>query len=284
MDAVLIKKIKLHDIDVNSFYKNFLSEQGPILITDIFEQFPSLENWNHQYLVDKVGNKTIEVKISEDGIFTLNPETGKPYFAPTTMSIREYIKAIGQKNQKQKAYGMQIPILTELPELKDELKIIDYIPDKYVEFVNIWFGPGGNTTALHFDHYNNFFMQLFGEKKMWLYSPACFYDLYPNSWRSRASHVSPVDVANPDYIKYPNALRAKGIELTILPGNILFLPAYWWHQVYGINPNISINIFCQASLRQKFALAHFHSCFNSMFTMFEDKLLSIKRFFGMISN
>ena len=274
-----IKKIKLQDIDVNSFYKNFLSEKEPILITDIFESFPTLENWNTDYLVDKVGNKIIKVNISDDGVFNLNPETGKPYLPPVIMSIKEYIKAISQKNLKEKMYGQQISILKELPELIDELKIIDYIPDKYIEFVNIWFGLGGNTTALHFDGANNFFMQLLGEKKMWLYSPACFYSLYPNSWKSKAPHVSQVDPAKLDYIKYPNALKAKEIEITISRGNILFLPAYWWHQVYSINTSISVNIWCKPSLRQKFALAYFHSCLNSLSTIFEDKLLGIKRLF-----
>jgi hypothetical protein len=91
MNNELIKKIKLQDIDVNSFYKSFLSEKEPILITDIFEQLPSLENWSTEYLVDKVGNKIIKVNISDDGVFALNPETGKHNLRPAHMSIKEYI-------------------------------------------------------------------------------------------------------------------------------------------------------------------------------------------------
>jgi lysine-specific demethylase 8 len=276
---VSIKRVKLRDIDVSNFYNEFVNLKEPVLITDIFEHFHDLEKWNYDYLSEMVGKKRINVNVSDNGNFTLDPKTGKPYFSSTNISIKEYINFAKQKNIKRKMYAQQISVLKELPELKEDLKIIDYIPDKYLEFVNLWFGPGGNTTALHFDGANNFFIQLFGEKKIWLYSPKYFYSLYPNSFTSRAPHISQVDPGNIDEINYPRALDIEKTEIIISRGNILFLPAYWWHQVYSINSNISVNIWFKPNLMQKLVFAYFHVWLSSLITNLEDKLLGIKKLF-----
>lgn len=265
MNNSKIRKIKLNDINAKEFYKDFMSEQGPTLITDIFEQFPSLETWDVGYLASKLGNKTIKVNFSDDGVYNFNEKTGKPNFISKNINFSSYAKTLNKKNPEEKMYAQKISILRELPELKDELKIINYIPNKYIHSANLWLGSGGNTSPLHFDYYNNFFIQLFGKKKFWLYSPADFYCLYPNSWNSMAPHLSKVDPSNLDIIKYPNASKAKHLTVTISPGTILFLPSYWWHQVYSINTSISVNVWCEPSFKQKMVMAHLHSCLASLF-------------------
>ena len=84
---------------------------------------------------------------------------------------------------------------------------------------------------------------------------------------------------HPDYNKYPNILKAKKIEITVPRGNILFLPAYWWHQVYSINTSISVNIWSEPSFKQKLVVAHFHSFLNSIFTTVKSKVLGAGKFF-----
>ena len=279
MNNELVKKIKLKDIDVDSFYTSFLREREPVLITNIFEQFPELANWDTDYLIEKVGDKNIKVNVSNNGVFALNPETGVHDIRPVDMSVKEYINAIVKKSSKGKVYAQQISILTTLPELKEELKFMDYIPNNSIHSANIWFGPGGNTSLLHFDGANNFFIQLLGDKKISLYSPKYFYSLYPSSWMSKACYLSQVNPANPDYTKYPNILKVPKIELTVPRGNILFLPAYWWHQVYSINTSISVNIWCKPGFRQKLVPAHLHSSLNGLLTIIRDQFSETKKLF-----
>jgi hypothetical protein len=260
-----IKKIRFSDISIKNFYKDFLSEQSPVLITDIFEQFPSLEKWDISYLSSKLGNKKIKVNFANDGVYNFNEKTGKPNFGSRNINFNSYAKMLSKKNFEEKIYAQKISILRELPELKDELKILDYIPDKLIYSYNLWLGSGGNTTPLHFDYFNNFFIQLWGEKKFWLYSPADFYRLYPYSWYSMTPHLSKIDPSNLDVVKFPNALKAKQSAITISRGTILFLPSYWWHQVYSISTSISVNIWCEPSFKQKMVMAHFHSYLASFF-------------------
>jgi len=265
MNNAEIKKIKLVDINDKNFYKKFLSEQKPILITNIFEHFYLLEKWNLEYLSSKLNNKTIKVNFSKDGIYNFSEKTGKHGFISKDIGFDSFIEALSQKKSKEKIYAQKISILRDLPELKEELKIIDYIPNEYLHSANLWVGSGGNTSPLHFDYFNNFFIQLFGHKTFWLYSPEDFSSLYPNSWSSMAPHLSKIDPSNLDGVKYPNSLKARQIKINVYPGSILFLPSYWWHQVYSVNTSISVNIWCEPSFRQKIVFAHFHSCLSTVY-------------------
>ena len=48
-----------------------------------------------------------------------------------------------------------------------------------------------------------------------------------------------VDLASPDLTTHPNLREARGTELTLHPGQCLFLPAYWWHEVLSTPSRVS---------------------------------------------
>ena len=43
--------------------------------------------------------------------------------------------------------------------------------------------------------------------------------------------MSPVDIANPDLERFPNFARSHRLECVLRPGDVLFMPAFWWHEV-----------------------------------------------------
>ena len=51
----------------------------------------------------------------------------------------------------------------------------------------------------------------------------------------------------PDFEKFPKARKVKFYDITVDPGNILFAPPYWWHQVISKSTIISVNIWCSTS-------------------------------------
>jgi hypothetical protein len=126
--------------------------------------------------------------------------------------------------------------------------------------------PGGTRTALHFDTVENFNIQIEGEKNFWLYPPR-IRGMYPHRLNSQASYVSPVDPRKLDRQAYPNFPESEGIEAVLRPGDLLYLPYGWWHQVdtYG-ERNLNVNFWWlprwklirlwRQSLRGAFVLAH----------------------------
>lgn len=56
---------------------------------------------------------------------------------------------------------------------------------------------------------------------------------------------SPLDVFKPvDLQKYPNYAKASEYEVTIGPGDILYVPSGWWHAVYSETATMSVNYIC----------------------------------------
>ena len=58
---------------------------------------------------------------------------------------------------------------------------------------------------------------------------------------------SPVDVANPDYSLRPKFRGIASFNCSINPGEILFVPSHWWHQVTSYDDpdgkSIGVNYF-----------------------------------------
>jgi ribosomal protein L16 Arg81 hydroxylase len=55
--------------------------------------------------------------------------------------------------------------------------------------------------------------------------------------------MSPVDAEDADLRRFPRYAKAQPIEFVIEPGEILFIPAGWWHHVRALDPSISMNFF-----------------------------------------
>lgn len=52
-----------------------------------------------------------------------------------------------------------------------------------------------------------------------------------------------LDVENPDLEKYPKFAKAVSYSGTLKSGDIIFIPALWFHNTLSIEPSIAINLF-----------------------------------------
>ena len=43
--------------------------------------------------------------------------------------------------------------------------------------------------------------------------------------------MSPVDIQDPDLERFPRFAEAKRLHCSLGPGDVLFMPAFWWHEV-----------------------------------------------------
>lgn len=43
--------------------------------------------------------------------------------------------------------------------------------------------------------------------------------------------MSPVDILDPDFEQFPRFAEAKRLHCSLRPGDVLFMPAFWWHEV-----------------------------------------------------
>ena len=43
--------------------------------------------------------------------------------------------------------------------------------------------------------------------------------------------MSPVDISSPDLERFPLFAGARRTQCVLKPGDVLFMPAFWWHEV-----------------------------------------------------
>ena len=108
-----------------------------------------------------------------------------------------------------------------------------------------WVGPAGTVTPLHCDYDDNIFAQVWGRKRLFLSPPHHDQFLYP----SEANAIlfgSPFDPEAPDFERFPLASQAAMIECLVEPGDMLYVPAGWYHQVRALTFSLSSNRWARA--------------------------------------
>ncbi|KAL0081388.1 jmjC domain-containing protein 7 [Phycomyces blakesleeanus] len=246
------------------FLRTSVHPNRPAIIKGAFDDWPARTKWTNQYLRSTMGKVPITVAITPNGYadaVTLDKITGKEYFAmpyEKVMPFDRFIDTIeGKENSPNKHYiSLQNGSLPAefSPLEKDVAPHIDWCSEalgKQPDAVNFWFGDSGSTTSLHKDPYENCYAVIRGEKTFVLFPPSEYYCMHesiypgavyePNSTTGSLELVPihpptktpwiPVDPLSPDYTRFPRFRHAKPLIITVQEGDMLYLPALWFHHV-----------------------------------------------------
>jgi len=110
--------------------------------------------------------------------------------------------------------------------------------------INIWLGSKNTTARCHYDSAPNLFVQIKGRKKFILFPPTDWLNLYMFPHIHPALRQTQLNPENPDYVQFPNFQKTHPIQVIINPGELLYLPAFWFHQVQALDDFVSsVNIY-----------------------------------------
>uniref|UniRef100_UPI0035901BAF hypoxia-inducible factor 1-alpha inhibitor-like isoform X1 n=1 Tax=Myxine glutinosa TaxID=7769 RepID=UPI0035901BAF len=111
-------------------------------------------------------------------------------------------------------------------------------------------GMEGNVTPCHYDEQQNFFAQVKGRKRCILFPPEQFDCLYPYPIHHPCDRQSQVDFDDPDYDNFPEFRKVSGYETVVGPGDVLYIPMYWWHHIESMmhgGITFSVNFWYKAA-------------------------------------
>ncbi|WP_373992100.1 cupin-like domain-containing protein [Duganella sp. BuS-21] len=199
----------------------------PFLIEGIVGRWP-LAQHPHAILRERHGHMPVRARVGDYINTAFAPDR-----AMQDMSMAEYLD-LAERTQ-----GLP-PYLGNL-ELR-ELNSMCHWPTWFDKMgpPRFWIGPAGTVTPLHCDYDDNIFAQIWGSKRLFLAPPHHDAFLYPRE-ANAILFGSPFDPEAPDYEQFPLARQATMIEVIVHPGDMLYVPAGWYHQVRALTFSLSSN-------------------------------------------
>ena len=211
----------------------------PLIHKNAIKENPCFSRWSPEYLRSVLGGRTVMVKHSESGLYNISVES---QYRNRSMLFAEAIDLIINAGGEGKAYYLQqYSIPSHFPELLKDLETPALsAPTDILSALNFWIGGQGCVTQLHYDRDHNFLVQVRGRKELTLFSPEDSDYLYPNTGGAYA-HVSRIQLDQVDTAQFPLFEKATPFHCVLEPGDLLYMPPYWWHQVRSLDMAISVN-------------------------------------------
>jgi hypothetical protein len=99
-------------------------------------------------------------------------------------------------------------------------------------------------SPLRYDiNYRNYMVVTHGKVIIRLFAPKSTKYLYPVNDYDNFEFISPVNVWNVQD-KYRNDFdKLRSIDVTLLPGQMIYIPAYWWYSIKFVKTNTSLCVF-----------------------------------------
>ncbi|CAK8996786.1 unnamed protein product [Durusdinium trenchii] len=243
-------------------WQHVLASQ-PVLLREQF-QCPEFLRLGEEAFLQSLGEGTVHVKaksfMSRKGcpVFMCEPSLKMPF--------SEFLESL--KKRHCPFYLGKAPIATELPSLQKHLDRHTAETDAAGAAITplelfggcfgalvpagvyTYMGAGRNTTSIHFDGYENLMMCMRGKKHICLWPPWAAAQLYPVGESFSCPDGFTRSAVSPGGLRFEELeaeeqarlacyRHAEPLRLTLEPGQLLYLPAGWWHCVEGsMEPNM----------------------------------------------
>ncbi|NBD14068.1 cupin-like domain-containing protein [Corallococcus silvisoli] len=224
-------------VSAGEFQARYYRAHRPVVLEDFLEGWPLLERWRPEALARELGDVEVEVMAGRD---TRADHDLSPDGCRTVMRLADFLHRLEHGGPTNDLYLTARNFALERPELR---RLLDDVqpapgflqPQPPPGGIKLWVGPAGTRTALHHDVDSVLFCQVHGRKRFWLIPSFETPRVY------NREHVwSAVDAAAPDLARFPGFATAHVHEVVLGPGEMLFIPVGWWHQVHALDVSVSV--------------------------------------------
>eukprot|EP01114_Cavostelium_apophysatum_P022287 TRINITY_DN8011_c0_g1_i1.p1 TRINITY_DN8011_c0_g1~~TRINITY_DN8011_c0_g1_i1.p1 ORF type:complete len:442 (+),score=113.57 TRINITY_DN8011_c0_g1_i1:191-1516(+) len=226
----------------------------PVVLTNTAVETWPARDWTPDDVVDRLERSGITLK----GTYRHSKPTFGPYWDPNRPLAK--VKSV-QRSNAHELVDMRPKELLQI--MKDRKKgthvyysgninnigllAADLMPWRFLELdpdspqqnMNFWLGGKGTIADTHYDAYENFNVQIYGRKRWIIFPPDA--PLYPFPFMHPSHAQSQVVIDEPDLEAFPQLKQAKGLEVIMNPGDVLYLPPLWYHHVEALDDSISVN-------------------------------------------
>ena len=261
---------RVADLTVETFVSEYLRKNRPVIVTDAMDRWKALQNWTPEHLSQRFGNERVQVYGDLFRLADIKPLAtyfsryfgGKDFRAGgSTPYVRWYCHLVGDE---------RVPWADEVfARIADDWTRPSFLPSNSfllpycsandtIDPTRHWFpakglfiSARGARTRLHADPWASdaLLCQIYGEKDFVMYDPS--------QGPYLAKEGKSVDVEAPDLATFPDFPKARiAYRDTLRPGEIVLVPAGWYHHFNSVSDSISLTWNFVHSSRRKEYLSH----------------------------
>lgn len=222
----------------DEFLERYVRGNRPLVLTGVAADWPALRRWSPQDLRARFGHLDVQVQADRHGDARYEQNKLAHRRTERLSNFVDRVLAGGPTNDYYLTANNEV---LRRPEFAPLLADIGTLPDfcdraRLAERSSFWFGPAGTVTPLHHDTLMLLHTQIAGSKRWRFISPLETPRLY-----NYVDVYSPIDIDRPDLIRYPTFADVKVLEVVLEPGDTVFLPLAWWHQVTSLEVSLSFS-------------------------------------------
>jgi len=235
-------------------FEGYVEANRPVVMTDVSPHWGAMKKWNPDYLKSVAGDSEVTVHYDEDGDFT------RWYLYPKQRIDRripfgEFIDILLDDPDERRYYMTEHEISWISKDLVGDVDFSGLV-DLEPPWEPLLFVGRDTCMPLHYHGTTEALLcQMIGTKKITLYAPDQTPYLYARPWYRPAPLFSRVDgrslqMGSPDFEKWPKLRRARPLQFTLYPGEILFIPVHWWHLTSVPDFQVSVTTFWKSKVRR----------------------------------
>ncbi|XP_049831261.1 tRNA wybutosine-synthesizing protein 5-like [Schistocerca gregaria] len=247
---VKCKEVPIYtDITPELFINSIWNRREPALLRGI-NIGECTAKWTTEYLSEKIGPLDVKVHVSQhEKLDFINKNfvyktlpfnellervsgTSKAFF----LSPNEYyyLRSLGLDPR-----GREIAdIRKQFPFIAADLKIPHFFKDEAFFSSVLRIGSKNVQLWTHYDVMDNILIQVRGRKRIALFKPSEALGMYLVGDKSRV-----LDIDNPDASEFPKFSSVLRHECIMESGDIIFIPALWFHNTLALDNGIAVNVF-----------------------------------------
>jgi Cupin-like domain len=223
-------------------------QQRPTLFDGAAQHWPCVRRWDRTYLQETLGDLKIKVYRGRTPLREgARPQEGPSVPAARATTLGEYLEGVGERADEQRGYVTEISLFGDAKRLLTDIRIPVGDLRRMVE-ASLWVGVGGNRTPMHYDEMDNIYIQVHGAKRFVVAPPTAAGDMAlcgPEAPEFQARDSS-FRFARRPFVTATGEPDFEDVDVSVFdlsPGDLLYLPAYWFHDVEARSLSLSVNLW-----------------------------------------
>ncbi len=216
---------------------DYYAANRPCVIEGVMDEWPALTAWTPDRLRARFGDEEVQIEAYVDPAAATSGNTDRCCWQMRFADFIDLVETGDGVNGHYMTANNAATNADALAGLFDDIRWPDFLQPDGHPLGNgwLWYGPRGSFTPLHHDLTNNLMAQFRGRKLVKLVAPFESAHLYNHEHR-----YSRVDLDAVDLARFPEMADVTIFEVVIGPGEMLFVPAGWWHTVRALDVSITI--------------------------------------------